>query len=219
LAADEATTLPYFLNLFPVKARGIDKIIMSPEEKKNRVIEALKKIVLKGSQIKPLIIAFEDLHWIDKNSEDVLQHLLEIIPGAAVFVICTYRPEFVYSWGAKSFYNHITLNPLSNTDSLEILNHFLGTEYLNANLKKSVLVKTDGIPLFIEEFGRSLKNLKIRGTKGNTYKLAETTDRVTIPSKIQRSYEASWLSWLYRRIPCGSLTNISSYKCGLKYQY
>ncbi len=82
LGADEAITLPYLLELLAVKDSGIDKIPMSPEERKNRIIEALKRIVLKGSEIRPLIMAYEDLHWIDKSSEDQLKHLLESIPGA-----------------------------------------------------------------------------------------------------------------------------------------
>jgi class 3 adenylate cyclase len=99
LGADEASTLPYFLELLAVKDSGIDKIPMSPEERKNRIFEALKRIILKGSEIRPLIMAYEDLHWIDKSSEDQLKHLLESIPEARVLMIFTYRPEFVHTWG------------------------------------------------------------------------------------------------------------------------
>jgi predicted ATPase len=96
LGADEAYTLPYLLEFLAVKDSGIDKIPMSPEERKNRIIEALRGIVLKGSEIRPLILAYEDLHWIDKSSEDHLKYLLESIPGARILLIFTYRPEFVH---------------------------------------------------------------------------------------------------------------------------
>jgi predicted ATPase len=105
LDVDEATTLPYLLELLSVKDSGIDKIMMSPEGKRDRIIDALKRIVLKGSEIRPLIMAIEDLHWTDKSSEDLLKYLLESIPGSAVFLIFTYRPDFVHTWGAKSFHN------------------------------------------------------------------------------------------------------------------
>jgi class 3 adenylate cyclase len=82
LRVDEDSNLPYFLELFSVKDSGIDKISMSPEAKKARIIEALKHIVLKGSEIRPLILAYEDLHWVDKSSEVVSKHILESIPGA-----------------------------------------------------------------------------------------------------------------------------------------
>jgi hypothetical protein len=77
LGADETSTLPYLLELLAVKESGIDKIPMSPEERKNRIMEAFKHIALKGSEIRPLIVAYEDLHWIDKSSEDQLKHLLD----------------------------------------------------------------------------------------------------------------------------------------------
>jgi hypothetical protein len=95
--ADEATTLPYLLELLSVKESGLDKIPLSPEAKKDRMMEAIKRIPLKASEIRPLILAYEDLHWIDKSSEDHLKHLLESIPGARVLMIFTYRPEFVHT--------------------------------------------------------------------------------------------------------------------------
>ncbi|MBI5969142.1 MAG: AAA family ATPase [Deltaproteobacteria bacterium] len=114
LEVDEASTLPYLLELLSVKDSGIDKIFMSQEARKDRIIESLKQIVLKGSKICPLIMAIEDLHWIDNSSEDALKYFLEIIPGARVLLIFTYRPEFVHTWGGRSYYNQINLNRLSN---------------------------------------------------------------------------------------------------------
>ena len=118
LGADEASTLPYLLELLSVKESGIDKIPMSPEGRKDRIMEALKRIVLKGSEVRPLIIAVEDLHWIDKSSEDAFKDLLDSIAGAKIFLIFTYRPEFVHGWGGKSFHSQVNLNRLSNRESL-----------------------------------------------------------------------------------------------------
>jgi len=185
LAIDEPSTLPYFLELLSVIDSGIDKIMMSPEGKKDRIIETLKRIVLKGSEIRPLIMAFEDLHWVDKSSEDVLKYLMKSIPGAAVFIIFTYRPEFVHTWGARSFHNQITLNRLSNRESLAMVSHLLDTEDIDRNLEELILEKTEGVPFFIEEFIRSLKDLKIIEKKINKYGLAKVIERVTIPSTIQ----------------------------------
>ncbi len=130
LGADEASTLPYLLELLAVKDSGIDKIPMSPELRKDRIIEALNRIVLKGSEIRPLIMAIEDLHWIDKSSEERLKYLLESIPGARILLIFTYRPEFVHTWGAKSYHSQIMVNRLSNRESLMMVSHLLGTEEL-----------------------------------------------------------------------------------------
>jgi len=161
LGVDEASTLPYLLELLAVKDSGIDKIPMGPEERKDRIIEALKRIVLKGSEIRPLILAYEDLHWIDKSSEDYLKHLLESIPGARVFLIFTYRPEFVHTWGGRSYHSQVNLSRLSNRESLTMVSHLLGMEDLDKDLEESILGKTEGVPFFIEEFIKSLKELKI----------------------------------------------------------
>ena len=184
IGADEATTLPYLLELLYVKESGLDKIPVSPEAKKDRMMEAIKRITLKSSEIRPLILAYEDLHWIDKSSEDHLKHLLESIPGARVLMIFTYRPEFVHTWGGKSFHSQITLNRLSNREGLIIISHLLGTEEIDSHLEELILEKTEGVPFFIEEFIRSLRDLKIIERKGNKYYLARDTQGVIIPATI-----------------------------------
>ncbi|OQY15452.1 MAG: hypothetical protein B6I32_07400 [Desulfobacterium sp. 4572_20] len=159
LGLDEVLTLPYFLELLSVKDSGIDKIPMSPEAKKDRIMEALKQIVLKGSEIRLLILAYEDLHWADKTSEDILKYILESIPGARVLMLFTYRPEFVHTWGGKSYHNQVTLNRLSNRESLAMVFHLLGTENVDRDLEELILEKTEGVPFFIEEFVASLREL------------------------------------------------------------
>jgi len=185
MKVDEPSTLPYLLELLSVKDSGIDLISMSPEAKKDRINEAIKRIVLKGSEIQPLIIAFEDLHWIDKISEDVVRSHLDSIPGSRVLLIFTYRPEFVHTWGAKSYHNQLTLHRLSNRESLEMLTSILGTREIEKSLEEIILEKTEGVPFFIEEFIKSLKELKIIERKDNSYRLSKDIYQLTIPSTIQ----------------------------------
>jgi predicted ATPase len=161
LRADEASTLPYLLELLSVKDSGIDKIPLTPEARRDRMEEALKRIVLKGSEIRPLILAYEDLHWVDNSSEDVLKNLLESIPGARVLLIFTYRPEFVHTWGGRSYHSQVNLSRLSNRESLVMVSHLLGTDQIESDLENFVLEKTEGIPFFIEEFIKSLRDLQI----------------------------------------------------------
>ncbi|NIS71192.1 MAG: AAA family ATPase [Proteobacteria bacterium] len=185
LRADEASTLPYLLELFSVKGSGIEKIPLSPEAKKERIIEAINRITLKGSEIRPLILAYEDLHWSDKSSEEVFKYALESIPGARVLMIFTYRPEFVHTWGGRSYHSQVTLNRLSNRESLAMVSHLLGTEEIDRDLEDLILEKTEGIPFFIEEFIRSLKELEIIERRDSRYCLAKDIQDLTIPSTIQ----------------------------------
>ncbi len=125
---------------------------MSPKGNKDKTTETLKKIVLKDSEMRSLVMAIEDLHWIDKTSEDVLKYLLESIAGPRVLLILTYRPEFIPTWSARSYHNQLLLNHLSNRESLLMATHFLGTEDLETALEEVILEKTEGIPFFVKEF-------------------------------------------------------------------
>jgi len=185
LGVDEASTLPYLLELLSVKDSGIANISMSPEARKDRIVEAVKRIILKGAEIRPLIMTIEDLHWTDRSTEDTLKYWLDAISGSRVFWIFTYRPEFVHTWGGRSYHSQVTLNRLSNRESLAMVAHILGTEEIEGDLEELVLQKTEGIPFFIEEFMKSLKDLEIIERRDSGYFLTRTVHDVTIPGTIQ----------------------------------
>jgi predicted ATPase/class 3 adenylate cyclase len=185
LKVTEAFTLPYLLELLSVKDSGIDKISMSPEARKARMMEGMIRIPLKGSEIRPLVMAYEDLHWNDKSSEEVLKYLLDSISGARILLIFTYRPEFVHTWGGRSYHNQVTLNRLSNRESLAMVSYLLGTEEIDRGLEELILEKTEGVPFFIEEFIKSLQDLKIIKRKAGKYSLSKDIKDPVIPSAIQ----------------------------------
>jgi predicted ATPase len=185
IGVDEVSALPYFLEFLSVKDSGVDPIALSPDGRKDRIIQALNRSTIKASQIRPLIMAIEDLHWIDKSSEDTLKALLDKIAGEKIFLIFTYRPEYVHTWGAKSYHNQITLNRLSNRESLVMVSNILNTTKIHQDLEEFILEKTEGVPFFIEEFIRSLKDLKIIEKKDSQYLFAKDFLEMTIPSTIQ----------------------------------
>jgi class 3 adenylate cyclase/tetratricopeptide (TPR) repeat protein len=184
LKVDEQSTLPYLLEILSVKDSGITMTSMSPDAKRDRIIEAVKRITLKGSEIRPLIIATEDLHWIDKSSEEYYKNLIDSISGARVFLIFTYRPEFVHMWGGRSYHNQVNLNRLSNRESLSMASHLLGSDNLDMDLENLILDKAEGVPFFIEEFIRSLKNLKLIEARNKKYHLVKNIQNMAIPATI-----------------------------------
>jgi class 3 adenylate cyclase/tetratricopeptide (TPR) repeat protein len=185
LGLDEASTLPYVLELLSVKDSGIEKIPISPEAMKDQIIQTIQKIVLKGADLRPHIIAVEDLHWIDDSSEDVLKYLLGSIPGARVLLIFTYRLEFLPTWAGKSYHTQLTLNHLSERESHTMVSHILGSDEFASDLEALILERTEGIPLFIEEFVKALKYLNIMEIKDNTYHLVKDIQTLAVPSTIQ----------------------------------
>jgi tetratricopeptide (TPR) repeat protein len=130
-------------------------------------------------------MAVEDLHWIDKSSEDTLKALLDSISGERIFLIFTYRPEFVHTWGGKSYHNQVNLNRLSNSECLAMVTYLLGTENIDGDLEELILDKTEGVPFFIEEFIKSLKDLNVIERNNSIYQLSKNVEAVSIPSTIQ----------------------------------
>jgi len=182
---DEAAILPYILELFSVKNSGIGQMDMSPEARKERIMSAVNRITLKGAESRPLVLAVEDLHWVDHSSEEYLKYLLESISGARVLLIFTYRLEYLPNWGGKSYHSQINLNRLSNRESLNMVAHLLGTEAIDKNIETLVLEKAEGVPFFIEQFIRTLKHLKIIEASPKEYHLVKDIKDVEIPSTVQ----------------------------------
>ena len=182
---DTPSFLPYILELLSVKDSGIEKIMMSPEGKKDRIIETLKQILLKSSELRPLVMAIEDLHWADTSTEDVLKYLMEGIPAARILLIFTYRPEFEPTWGVKSYHNPLTINRLSDRESLTMAANLLGTDEIDRQIGELILSKTEGVPFFIEEFIKSLKDLNIIRKEEGKYRLIKDVQDLMIPSTIQ----------------------------------
>ena len=185
LNMDEPFTLPYILELLSVKDIRSDKTTISPKGKKDRIISIFREIACKGCEIRPLVLVFEDLHWVDESSEEVLKYVLEGILGERILLLFTYRPEFVHTWGGKSYHSQINLNRFTNRESLAMVTNLLGTDQIDRALEEIILKKTDGIPFFIEELLKSLKDLNILEKKDGVYRIAKEIETVAIPATIE----------------------------------
>jgi|GEM_PF-976152 len=148
--------LPYLSELFSLE-NGFEALkAMDPEIKRRKTFETIRDLTLRGSQLRPLVIAFEDLHWIDKTSEESIKLLIDHITGARVFLILTFRSNYLPPWGGKSYYSQITLNRLANRESLQMIQSLLNAEEIEDNLARLILEKAEGVPFFVEEVTRSL---------------------------------------------------------------
>jgi tetratricopeptide (TPR) repeat protein len=185
LQADDAATKPYLLELLSAKDSGFGQIALSPEGKKDRTLQALNRIVLKGAEIRPVVMVVEDLHWMDPSSENVFQDLLEHIAGARVLLLFTYRTEYVHTWGGRSYHSQVNLNRLSNRETLALVTQLLGTEEVEDNLRELILERTEGVPFFVEELVKSLKDLRVIERKNRRWRLTKNAVAVAIPNTIQ----------------------------------
>jgi len=184
LELDEASHFPYLSELLCHSGTGIDRINMSKEGLKDRILLSLEALALKLTADRPLVMAFEDLHWLDKSSEDALTYLLKHVSSTRLMVIFTYRPEFVYpsSWrGATT----VPIMPFSNVQALSMVYEMLGSSDISTDLKGLILSKTHGIPFYIEEFVRALQDMELIAKTQPSFDLAERLDAAPIPSTIQ----------------------------------
>lgn len=157
---------------------------MEVMQKRDRIFDAIRDILLRQSQDKPVILAIEDCQWIDETSEECLTYLINSLPSARMIVLLLYRPEYHHTWTTKSYYQHIGLNQLSDKASAELLNSILGGAAAPA-LNDLVLTKAGGNPLFIEELTRALLENGSIKKKDHEYVLAEGSSEIAVPANIQ----------------------------------
>jgi tetratricopeptide (TPR) repeat protein len=147
---------PYLLHLLGLAA-GTERLAdISPERLKAKTFEALRQLSLHASGQHPLILAVENLHWIDPTSEAWLTSLVERLPGAAILFLATYRPGYRPPWLDKSYATQLTLSPLSPQDSVQVVQAILPTKTIPDPLAQTILSKAQGNPFFLEEIAQSL---------------------------------------------------------------
>jgi predicted ATPase len=130
---------------------------LSPEALKQRLFEAVRTLLLACAAQHPLVVAIEDLHWVDHATEEWLTFLLDQIAASRILLLLTYRPDFASTWSRKSYHSVITVTRLSQDDSRRLLTALLGTTSIHADLATWVLDKAEGVPFFLEELVRSLR--------------------------------------------------------------
>ena len=147
---------PYLLQLLGLNV-GTDRLAaLSPEAIKARTFETLRQMSLSGSRQRPLILAVEDLHWIDRTSEAWFASLVEHLVGAPIFLLVTYRPGYRPPWLEKSYATQLALQPLSPQDSLSMVRSVLQGTAVPDPLAQVIISKAEGNPFFLEELSRAV---------------------------------------------------------------
>ena len=179
------STLPAFLSLLNVPFEDADWSALHPSQRRQRVLETCKRLVLRESQVQPLVLVFEDLHWIDEETQAFLDSLVESLPSARLLLLVNYRPEYEHGWGRKTFYRNLRIDPLPSESAAELLVGLLGTDAQLQPLRTLLIERTEGNPFFIEESVRTLVETNVlRGERGQ-YRLASPLASVQVPSRVQ----------------------------------
>ena len=114
-------TVPALLSLLDALPEDSPFLQLDPPQRRQRTLDALKRVLLRESQEQPLLLVFEDLHWIDSETQALLNNLVESLPSARLLLLVNYRPEYQHGWGSKTYYTQLRLDPLPASERRRVL--------------------------------------------------------------------------------------------------
>jgi class 3 adenylate cyclase/tetratricopeptide (TPR) repeat protein len=187
LALDRALedTLPHLFALLGIPSgdAGIDE--MDPSIRRRRTREAVKSLIVRESLNQPLILIFEDLHWVDAESEALLNLMADSIGTAQILMMVNYRPEYRHNWGNKTYYTQMRLDPLGPDNAGELLSAMLGDGAAFESLKATIIERTQGNPFFMEEMVQVLFDQGVLVRDGVAVSIAKPLTSIAIPSTVK----------------------------------
>jgi class 3 adenylate cyclase/tetratricopeptide (TPR) repeat protein len=187
LALDQtlAPAVPALLALLDVVVEDVGWQEIDPLQQRQRTLDAVRRLLVRESQVQPLVLVFEDLHWCDGESEAVLDRLVEGLPAARMLLLVNYRPEYECHWGSKSYYTQLRVDPLPVESASLLLDAVLGDDAGLGSLKRRLIERTEGNPFFLEECVRTLVETSALVGERGAYDLAAPIDTIQIPATVQ----------------------------------
>jgi tetratricopeptide (TPR) repeat protein len=187
MTLDEALqeTIPALLALLDALSEDSTFQQLDPPQRRQRTLDALKRVLLRESQVQPLLLVFEDLHWIDSETQALLDSLVESLPTARLLLLVNYRPEYQHSWGSKTSYIQLRLDPLPPASAEELLQALLGDDSSLMPLKQLLIARTEGNPFFLEESVRTLVETGVLVGEPGAYQLARALPTIHVPATVQ----------------------------------
>jgi predicted ATPase/class 3 adenylate cyclase len=179
-----APALPALEALLDLPA-GPQWAALSPAHKRRRTLEAVSALVMRQSQARPLVLVVEDLHWSDPGTQAVVDQLVDGLAGCRALLILTHRPEYRHAWAAKSYFTQLRLDPLGTDSADSLLRALLGDGAELRELRRQLIDRTGGTPLFLEESVRALADSGALVGRPGAYRAARSIESAQIPSSVQ----------------------------------
>ncbi len=163
---------------------------LEPPQRSRRMLDALRRVIVRESLARALVIVVEDVHWIDADTQIAIDSLVDIIPSARILLVLTYRPEYRHGWSGKTFYTELRVDPLPADAAGELLDNLLGPAAELAPLKRELTEWTEGNPFFLEECVRTLAETGVLASgAGSTPPPAGVVTR-TLPATVEDTLAA-----------------------------
>ncbi|HEX7787088.1 MAG TPA: AAA family ATPase, partial [Methylomirabilota bacterium] len=177
--------IPYVRYLLSVDPGDPAILDMDAGARRGKCFEAIRALSLRGARRRPLVLVFEDLHWVDAGTEEYLASIVDAVAGVPLMLILTYRVGYSPRIPARSFHTVLTLRPLSELDAVNMAGHVLGAPDLPPALRQALLEKAEGVPLFIEEVIRTLLDLGMLRQERDGYQVVQSVGSLDVPNTIQ----------------------------------
>ncbi len=178
-------TLPAFLSLLDVPVEDAHWQQLDPPQRRQRMLDAVKRLVMHESQVQPLCLIFEDLHWVDAETQALLDSLIESLPTARLLLLVNYRPEYQHGWGSKTYYTQLGLDPLPPENAEELLHALLGDDPELQPLTQLLIERTERNPFFLEESVRELVETGVLIGKPGAYRVTRVLPSIPVPATVQ----------------------------------
>jgi tetratricopeptide (TPR) repeat protein len=178
-------TIPVLLSLLDALPDDSPFLQLDPPQRRQRVLEALKRVLLRESQVQPLVLVFEDLHWIDTETQALLDSLIESLSTARILLLVNYRPEYQHGWGSKTYYTQLRLDSLPPASANALLQALLGDDPSLAPLTQLLIARMQGNPFFLEESVRTLVETQVLIGERGAYRLAQAFSGIQVPATVQ----------------------------------
>ncbi|WP_042885460.1 adenylate/guanylate cyclase domain-containing protein [Cupriavidus necator] len=177
--------LPYLLYLLGISEPGSTVSSMDPVVRRQRTFEAIALLLLRESCKQPLVILFEDLQWLDAETEAFLSILVEHVPVAKILLLVNFRPEYARNWVPKVCHTDLHLEPLEQAVAQGLLTSLLGDHPSLAPEKLRILTKTEGNPFFMEEVVKTLLEENVLLGQAGSYRIEKPPLDLHIPTTVQ----------------------------------
>jgi class 3 adenylate cyclase/tetratricopeptide (TPR) repeat protein len=178
-------SIPALLSLLEALPADSPFLQLDPPQRRQRTLTALKRVLLCECQAQPLVLVCEDLHWIDSETQALLDSLVESLPTARLLLLVNYRPEYQHGWGSKTYYTQLRLDPLPSASTDELLHALLGNDPSLEPLKRLLVERTEGNPFFLEESVRTLVEVGVLVGGPGAYRLAMPLETFQVPATVQ----------------------------------
>jgi predicted ATPase len=178
--------VPLFAALLSVPLDGCYAApTLTPQQQKQQTLDALVAWMLEEAERQPVLVAWEDLHWADPSTLEMLGLVLEQTPTVPMLHVLTYRPEFTPPWPTRSHMTPLTLNRLERSQVEALITHLAGGKPLPAEVVQHIVAKTDGVPLYVEELTKMLLRSALLQEDTDHYTLTGPLGSVAIPDTLQ----------------------------------